>query len=771
MAFLNPTLAFAALACIAAPIIIHLLFRRKRKPVAWGAMKFVLEAFKRHKKRLRLEQLLLLAARTLAVLFLALAVGRPMLAGARPADSRRARDLTIVLDNSLVSQTRPGGPGTTSELETSKLTAVRVLEALDAARGDRATVVTLASPAERLLSAPTGDFASVRRVIEQIQPADSAADFAGAAALARETGPGASNTARESTIALLSSLRAGSIDLSREHAATTPAGGGTDSAATGDNAPSVFAALPAQEPAQNVAIVGVEPLRSMVLRSGGEAATPQARVALRRFGSTLSDPATIQLRLRVTDGRIGDDEKTWAKTAVRFAPGEDAVTVLAPVALRDAKEEAIPVASWIEARIDDDAIAGDNLFRRPWRVREHVRVGLLAPIGASDSGAGPAGYSAADWLTLALAPTASSRAADIDGGNETIRIARIDPTRLTAPDLAALDAAFVTRPDLIDPPSWPLLGDFARRGGLLIVCPAPGEGAQKWTDAFGKATGIAWQFDRDSSTFTPAGATKALAGANADQPIIASLGADLTELIKPVVVSRILHADLKGDGAWLLRLDDNTPVLASTRPPSSGATASQGLVVAFFVAPELLWTNLPAMPLMVPLVQEIVRQGIGLASASTELTAGSVLDAPDALRAVEPKEASSAEAVARSAGVWRRVDARGVTKDVVAVNADPRGSSTAAQQKAQLEPFLRSWIRARELSWNDPAATSQSGTQGALGPARQSPPIDLPLLLAGLCLLVADVIFSRLFSHATVRADRSGRTEEEPARLDREAAA
>jgi len=306
---------------------------------------------------------------------------------------------------------------------------------------------------------------------------------------------------------------------------------------------------------------------------------------------------------------------------------------------------------------------------------------------------------------------------------------------------------------------------------LLIVCPAPGEGAQKWTDAFGKATGIAWQFDRDSSTFTPAGATKALAGANADQPIIASLGADLTELIKPVVVSRILHADLKGDGAWLLRLDDNTPVLASTRPPSSGATASQGLVVAFFVAPELLWTNLPAMPLMVPLVQEIVRQGIGLASASTELTAGSVLDAPDALRAVEPKEASSAEAVARSAGVWRRVDARGATKDVVAVNADPRGSSTAAQQKAQLEPFLRSWIRARELSWNDPTATSQSGTQGALGPARQSPPIDLPLLLAGLCLLVADVIFSRLFSHATVRTDRSGRIEEEPARLDREAAA
>lgn len=771
MAFLNPTLAFAALACIAAPIIIHLLFRRKRKPVAWGAMKFVLEAFKRHKKRLRLEQLLLLAARTLAVLFLALAVGRPMLAGARPADSRRARDLTIVIDNSLISQTRPGGPGTASELEASKQTALRILDSLDTARGDRATVVTLASPAERLLAAPTGDLAGVRRVVEQIRAADSAADFAGAAALAREASPGASGATRESTIALLSSLRAGSLDLSREHPNAAPASTAADPPVTAENLPSIFATLPLQEPAQNVAIVGVEPLRSMVIRSGGETATQQARIALRRFGTTLSDPATIQLRLRVTDGRASDDEDTWARTAVRFAPGEDVVTVLAPVAVRDAKDSTAPIASWIEARIDDDAVAGDNLFRRPWRVRDHVRVGLLATSEASDSSAGPAGYSSAEWLSLALAPTASSSAADFEGGSETIRVTRIDPTRLTAPDLTSIDAAFVTRPDLIDPPSWPLFGDFARRGGLLIVCPAPGEGAQRWTDDFVKATGIAWQFERDSSTFTPAGSTKTVTGANADQPIIASLGADLAELIKPVVVARILNTDLKGDGAWLLRLDDSKPVLASTRPSGNGVSASQGLVVAFFVAPELKWTNLPAMPLMVPLVQEIVRQGIGLASASAELTAGSILEAPDALRAVEPNDTASADAIARSAGVWRRVDNRGVTKDVVAVNADPRGSSTASQQKSQIEPFLRSWVRARDISWNDPAASAKSGTQGALGPARQSPPIDLPLLLAGLFLLVADVVFSRLFSHATIQRDRNDRIEAEPVRLDREAAA
>lgn len=754
MAFLNPTLAFAALACIAAPIIIHLLFRRKRKPMEWGAMKFVLEAFKRHRKRLRLEQILLLAARTLAVLCLALAVGRPMLAGARPADSRRAQDLTIVIDNSLASQARVGGASSQSELEIAKAHAARMLDELDAGRGDRATVITLASPAERLLAAPSGDLAGVRRVLDQVEPADSGADFAGAAALTRDTASGAStDRARESTIAVLSALRAGSVDLSRE--ASSREGPAKSTESNGDSAPALIATLPTADNADNVAIVSVDPLRSMMIRAGQDGSTQQARVSLRRFGDGIAKAASVQLRLRVTDGRDGDDEKSWAKTAVRFAAGEDTVTVLAPVAMRAFKDEAAPAASWIEARIDDDAVASDNIFRRPWKVREQLRIGVLAPTQAHDPSAGPAGYSAADWLTLALAPAASTRGVDLDGENEPIRISRMDPARLSASELSAIDAAFITRPDLVDAPSWPLLNDFARRGGLLVVCVAPNEGPQRWTDDFVKATGVAWVFDRESTAFKAPNPTRALRGANADQPIIAALGADLAELIKPVVATRLLGVDLKSDGEWLLRFDEHQPMLASTRPGGMAANAGKGLIVAFFIAPELSWTNLPAMPLMVPLVQEIVRQGVGLASGSVELVAGAPLESPDDLRAVEPKDAGAAGAVARRASLWRRVDARGVTKDVVAVNSDTRGSRTLTQQKSQLEPFLRNWVRAREFAWSDPTAPAQGGTSNALGTPRHSPPIDLPLLIAGLCLLIADVLFSRVFSHATVRSDRT----------------
>ncbi len=80
LAFLNPLLLWA-LPLAAVPIVIHLLNRRRFKRVPWAAMEFLLNAMKRNRKRLRMEQWLVLLLRTLAVLLLALLVARPQLAG------------------------------------------------------------------------------------------------------------------------------------------------------------------------------------------------------------------------------------------------------------------------------------------------------------------------------------------------------------------------------------------------------------------------------------------------------------------------------------------------------------------------------------------------------------------------------------------------------------------------------------------------------------------------------------------------------------------
>ena len=76
LAFLNPGLLWA-LPLAAVPIVIHILNRRRFKRVPWAAMEFLLKAMKRNRKRLRMEQWLVLLLRTLAVLLLALLVDVP----------------------------------------------------------------------------------------------------------------------------------------------------------------------------------------------------------------------------------------------------------------------------------------------------------------------------------------------------------------------------------------------------------------------------------------------------------------------------------------------------------------------------------------------------------------------------------------------------------------------------------------------------------------------------------------------------------------------
>src|SRR5688572_33148809 len=75
----NPWLFIGGLAAIALPILIHLLNKRKFKIVDWAAMEFLLDADKKNRRRVRLENLILLLLRCLAVLLIAFLLARPFL--------------------------------------------------------------------------------------------------------------------------------------------------------------------------------------------------------------------------------------------------------------------------------------------------------------------------------------------------------------------------------------------------------------------------------------------------------------------------------------------------------------------------------------------------------------------------------------------------------------------------------------------------------------------------------------------------------------------
>jgi hypothetical protein len=74
--FLNPGYLAAGAALVSLPIAIHLINRMRFKRVPWAAMEFLLQSQKRNRRRLIIEQLLLLALRCFLVLLAVLLVSR-----------------------------------------------------------------------------------------------------------------------------------------------------------------------------------------------------------------------------------------------------------------------------------------------------------------------------------------------------------------------------------------------------------------------------------------------------------------------------------------------------------------------------------------------------------------------------------------------------------------------------------------------------------------------------------------------------------------------
>ncbi|MCK4616296.1 MAG: BatA domain-containing protein, partial [Pirellulales bacterium] len=81
LSFLNIML-LSGMAVIAIPVLLHLLMRRKPVPHQFPAIRFLQARSQIKKRRLKLQHLLLLLVRVLALCILVLAVSRPILRGA-----------------------------------------------------------------------------------------------------------------------------------------------------------------------------------------------------------------------------------------------------------------------------------------------------------------------------------------------------------------------------------------------------------------------------------------------------------------------------------------------------------------------------------------------------------------------------------------------------------------------------------------------------------------------------------------------------------------
>jgi len=149
MPFVHPAIFWSGLAAVSAPVIIHLLNRRRFRTRDWAAMRFLLDSLRKNRRRLKLEELILMALRCLVILMLALAAAR--FSGcsaleALPLGQTMSQTAVFVLDDSYSMGQRSGGraifDGATAELAEQlrvlpKSAKVAVISTSPARSGDK----------------------------------------------------------------------------------------------------------------------------------------------------------------------------------------------------------------------------------------------------------------------------------------------------------------------------------------------------------------------------------------------------------------------------------------------------------------------------------------------------------------------------------------------------------------------------------------------------------------------------------------------------------
>lgn len=689
MSFAHPILAALGVLAVAIPIILHLL-RRKKKPVSWGAMRFILEAQKRTRRRLTIDELILLIARCLLIGLAGLAIARPILSGTGPLGSTLPTTLAIVIDNSLTSGVS-SGDGTELDLHVAE--ALSLLDSLDPTQGDRASLVLAASPAQAVIAEPTSELDAIRRQLEQLEPVSSRADLPRAVQLASDSLPSAESDRR--VLSVFSGFRSGSLDRS--------------AAMLGNAADRVIAPVPATTEAPNITVRAVQPLRRVSVP--GDPGAGAVRAVLGRSGSTSELDVEVSLSL-LSPGGLPLELTTGV---VRFASGMDTAQATIPLALPD---EPAP-GSALRLTVPRDALAGDNTAFWPIDARERLRVGIIADT-TKERTVSIADFDAGAWLGLALAPDPETGA--------SIEQRTLSARSVSAPLLRGLDAVFLTSPGRVDAPGWEALGAFVDQGGLLVVAPEPGDEPQLWIDALARVTDLPWTTSRQA--VQPDASVSISLGTSPG--FLLPIAEEMTALLSSVSLERWLELDIGGYGTVPLVTESGSPLLAMAQPQREG---SLGLVAVWAMPPVLSWTDLPAKPAMIPLVQELLREGIADAGSEPIRIAGQPLRLPAGVIDLDPLDAESGADGSQTqlAGLYQMLAQGGQPRGVLGINPDADAGSTAVEDRDSISAWLTPIAPGQAVGWTNAQEQDQSAQVNDEG---GTPIATLLLSLAALAALI-----------------------------------
>ncbi|MFK7884597.1 MAG: VWA domain-containing protein [Phycisphaerales bacterium] len=699
MSFLHPLILTAGLLAVSIPIIIHFI-RRRRRPIEWAAMRFLQDALRKRRRRLRLEQLLLLLTRCLLVALLAIAIARPTSHGG--SGSQLGKHV-LVIDNSIASAWRDAAG--VSELERSLDAAREHLRTLDPSQGDSVGVVTMGSPGESLVWPPSPDLDAARRALDRIKSTDSRASIAAL----REAIGSLNEDENESRL---------NVDLFSSWQGVNPVELFAEANIAADSV-RILGEFQSEDVRSNAGISSMTVTTPTVV--GSSLLAPQTRVqgTVTRTGKLDAETVGIEL-IAYPGGAIA------GTTSARFETGETETNWTAGIedsALIGGRGGRVSVI----AKLEDDANPNDNSAGVVLARRRELRVGVVERLPIRGD------VTPGTWVLAALSP-------DDRAGIDSFRI---DPASLRSIPAGSVDALFVLEPDRVSDAGWSRITELLDRGGLVVITPGSSGATLGWSERLSSLV------SSDISINTDAGLREDRIGLQPQRPsgLLESLGSEFSDLIGTVQVSRRLMLNYS-DNATVAMFDETNDPFAIETPGRN----ENGTCIVFASAFDISWTDLPARPIFLPIVQEIARRGSGRGLDTIAIAGQPGANPPTTLgvdRWIYDEEISGEESPIGTpgslAGVRIGVGIDGELVRTLVVRPDTTAAGTVFAARTELEDAMAEAFPGAEII--DDSITSASESES---PRRASAWGDrLALLILTICVVFAifEALLARIASH------------------------
>ncbi len=604
---LNPWLFAAGGLLVAAPILIHLLNRRKFRIVDWAAMDFLLEADQRNRRRVQIEELILLALRCLAMLLAGLFVARPFLPSSitRSLFQSDRTERVVLLDDSPSMDAVHAG---SSPFRTAKRRLTEFVTALaDQAGGDSLTLCLNSRPDRPVFRDAVIDNRSASGLVAEIETlvvADLPSRLDHAFTSIRGLVQGRSERINRVGY-VLSDLRRSdwSAEKGRESQRSDEEAPVAEAlAALSKDLAGCFVIDCGDEAATNVAITQIVP-EDKALLSG---VTTRFQVTVKNFGTEALRDVPVKfiaggsLPMTASISSIPAGGSGSVPFSFTFGSAAEDDEVVAPV------EMTAEIGS-----LAGDMLAADNL--RYYAAR--VRAGIPTLIVDGDSSS-EFGHTESFFLQRALAPPGASRSG--------ITTEVVTDSDFAAASLDAFQAVYLCNVYQVDEPRVKALEQWVQAGGGLVLFPGGQVDQRSCNELLYK--GGKGLLPRPLQSITGDETEKtwsSFAITQVEHPAVRVFGGDAAPLLEAAKVYQWWSVPEAGEGTILLRFTDadRSPALIERR---FGA----GRVIQFCIPADAEWSNWPEDASYLILLQELNRYLAQTAASPGQVTVGEPLSEP-----------------------------------------------------------------------------------------------------------------------------------------------